>query len=77
MWDPIIGCTRASPGYQNCYAEGQVHRGLHEAHKGLTECRWLYEPIECKGKQRFWNLFWDVERELQARLGELQRTARG
>lgn len=34
-----VGCTRVSPGCTNCYAERFVHRGLHEAHRGLTVMR--------------------------------------
>jgi protein gp37 len=25
-WNPMVGCSRASPGCDHCYAEGQVHR---------------------------------------------------
>lgn len=38
-WNPIIGCSRVSPGCENCYAERFVHRGIQEAHRGLTVIR--------------------------------------
>lgn len=39
-WNPVIGCSRASSGCQNCYAAGIAHRfGHHGAgvYAGLTE----------------------------------------
>jgi protein gp37 len=38
-WQPTLGCTRVSPGCDNCYAMKLVHRGLCEAHRGLTKLR--------------------------------------
>lgn len=38
-WNPIVGCSRVSPGCENCYAERFVHRGIQEAHRGLTVIR--------------------------------------
>lgn len=35
-WNPIVGCSRVSPGCDNCYAIGVAHRGMSEHHKGLT-----------------------------------------
>lgn len=35
-WNPAVGCSRVSAGCENCYAETFVHRGLTEAHRGLT-----------------------------------------
>lgn len=35
-WNPIVGCSKVSPGCDNCYAVGTVHRGLAEQHRGLT-----------------------------------------
>jgi protein gp37 len=35
-WNPIVGCSRVSPGCEHCYAERFVHRGLAEQHRGLT-----------------------------------------
>lgn len=35
-WNPTVGCTRVSPGCENCYAERVAHRGMTEAHRGLT-----------------------------------------
>lgn len=35
-WNPLVGCSRMSPGCDNCYAIGVAHRGLAPQHKGLT-----------------------------------------
>lgn len=35
-WNPIIGCSRTSPGCDNCYAIGVVHREMSPQHVGLT-----------------------------------------
>ncbi len=35
-WNPTVGCSRVSPGCEHCYAEGVAHRGMQEAHRGLT-----------------------------------------
>ena len=35
-WNPIIGCSRTSPGCDNCYAIGVVHRQMSPQHVGLT-----------------------------------------
>lgn len=35
-WNPAVGCSRVSAGCEHCYAEMFVHRGLTEAHRGLT-----------------------------------------
>ncbi len=35
-WNPVLGCSLASPGCDRCYAATFAHRGLTEAHKGLT-----------------------------------------
>lgn len=35
-WNPTVGCTRVSAGCKNCYAERVAHRGMTEAHRGLT-----------------------------------------
>lgn len=35
-WNPTLGCSRVSPGCEHCYAEGVAHRGMQEAHRGLT-----------------------------------------
>lgn len=37
-WNPTRGCTRVSPGCQNCYAERFAHRlsGEGQAYEGLT-----------------------------------------
>lgn len=35
-WNPILGCSVASPGCRFCYAASFAHRGLTETHKGLT-----------------------------------------
>lgn len=36
VWNPVIGCSRVSPGCEHCYAERFAHRGLSERHRGLT-----------------------------------------
>lgn len=38
-WNCVVGCSRVSPGCENCYAERFVHRGLHASHRGLTVMR--------------------------------------
>lgn len=35
-WNPTVGCSRVSPGCENCYAEKIAHRGMSPQHKGLT-----------------------------------------
>lgn len=35
-WNPIVGCSKVSPGCDNCYAIGVAHRGMTEHHRGLT-----------------------------------------
>lgn len=35
-WNPTVGCSRVSPGCDNCYAIGVAHRALQPAHEGLT-----------------------------------------
>ncbi len=35
-WNPTTGCSHVSSGCDNCYAARQAHRGLCEAHVGLT-----------------------------------------
>lgn len=35
-WNPVVGCSRVSPGCENCYAERVAHRGLTDRHRGLT-----------------------------------------
>lgn len=36
VWNPTVGCSRASAGCENCYAERVAHRGMQDAHRGLT-----------------------------------------
>jgi protein gp37 len=38
-WQPVIGCTRVSPGCDHCYAISVVHRGMSPQHRGLTKLR--------------------------------------
>lgn len=58
VWNPVVGCSRVSAGCQNCYAERVAHRGMQDAHKGLT-------VLGPKGPR------WTGEvRTLPARLGE-------
>lgn len=35
-WNPIVGCSRTSPGCDHCYAISVAHRGLAPQHRGLT-----------------------------------------
>jgi protein gp37 len=35
-WNPTVGCSRVSPGCDNCYAIGVAHRAMQPAHEGLT-----------------------------------------
>lgn len=35
-WNPTVGCSRVSKGCERCYAERVAHRGMSEAHRGLT-----------------------------------------
>ncbi len=35
-WNPIVGCSEVSPGCRHCYAAKVAHRGMQDAHKGLT-----------------------------------------
>ena len=35
-WNPVVGCSPVSPGCAGCYAAGVAHRGLTDAHRGLT-----------------------------------------
>lgn len=35
-WNPIVGCSRVSRGCERCYAERVAHRGMQDAHRGLT-----------------------------------------
>jgi protein gp37 len=42
---PVIGCSPASPGCANCFAQAVAHRGMCEQHRGLTDehGRWTGE----------------------------------
>lgn len=35
-WNPTVGCSRVSPGCDNCYAIRVAARGMQDAHRGLT-----------------------------------------
>lgn len=35
-WNPLVGCSKVSPGCDHCYAVGVVHRGMSPQHRGLT-----------------------------------------
>lgn len=39
VWNPIVGCSRVSPGCDRCYAARLAHRGMTEVHRGLTKLR--------------------------------------
>lgn len=38
-WNPVLGCSRVSPGCDNCYAIGTAHRKMQPSHVGLTKMR--------------------------------------
>lgn len=35
-WNPLVGCSKASAGCDNCYAIRVAHRGMSPQHRGLT-----------------------------------------
>jgi len=35
-WNPTVGCSKVSPGCDNCYAIGVAHRAMQRSHEGLT-----------------------------------------
>lgn len=35
-WNPTVGCSKVSPGCDNCYAIDVAHRAMQPAHEGLT-----------------------------------------
>lgn len=35
-WNPLVGCSKVSPGCDHCYAVGVTHRGMAPQHRGLT-----------------------------------------
>lgn len=50
-WNPTVGCSRVSPGCDNCYAIGVAHRAMQPAHEGLTIKR-KGEPTDWTGEVR-------------------------
>ena len=52
-WNPVRGCSRVSPGCDNCYAMGQAHRfaGPGKPYDGLTTIR--RGKVDWTGKARF------------------------
>jgi protein gp37 len=36
VWNPVVGCSKTSPGCSACYAIGVAHRAMQPAHQGLT-----------------------------------------
>jgi protein gp37 len=46
-WNPTVGCSKVSPGCDNCYAIGVAHRAMQPAHEGLT--------IKRAGERPDWN----------------------
>lgn len=50
-WNPLVGCSRVSPGCDHCYAVGVVHRGMSPQHRGLT-IRRPGEPTDWTGEVR-------------------------
>lgn len=51
-WNPIVGCSRVSPGCDHCYAIGVVHRGMSPQHVGLT-VKPEGERVDWTGEVRF------------------------
>lgn len=39
VWNFLLGCSRVSPGCDNCYAMFVSHRGMTIEHRGLTKLR--------------------------------------
>lgn len=35
-WNPVVGCTKVSPGCKNCYAERMAHRLAHMGKEGYA-----------------------------------------
>lgn len=56
-WNPTVGCSRVSPGCDNCYAINVAHRAMQPAHEGLT--------VRRPGERTDWN---GTVRELPDRL---------
>jgi protein gp37 len=52
-WNPVRGCSRVSPGCDNCYAMGQAHRfaGPGKPYEGLTTIR--KGKVDWSGTARF------------------------
>lgn len=52
-WNPVRGCSRVSPGCDNCYAMGQAHRfsGPGGPYDGLTTLR--KGKVDWSGRVRF------------------------
>jgi len=41
-WNPVVGCSKVSPGCDNCYAERMAKRQVHMGtphYQGITNCR--------------------------------------
>lgn len=51
-WNPLIGCTKAGPGCDHCYAISVVHRGMSPQHVGLT-AKPDDGPVDWTGEIRF------------------------
>ena len=52
-WNPVRGCSRVSPGCDNCYAMRQAHRfsGPGQPYEGLTTIR--RGKVDWTGSVRF------------------------
>lgn len=50
-WNPTVGCSKVSPGCDGCYAIDVAHRGMQDAHRGLT-IRRPGEPVDWTGEVR-------------------------
>lgn len=44
-WNPVRGCSRVSPGCDNCYAMRQAHRFNHEAQDGARRGLGAYDGL--------------------------------
>jgi protein gp37 len=52
-WNPLAGCTRVSPGCDNCYAASMSLR---------LEAMALAEPVPARGRQQLWS--WQLPDDL-------------
>jgi protein gp37 len=68
-WNPVVGCTKCSPGCENCYAERMGNRlagmALKEANRGPLPDNKKSRYVYSIGPDKKWNGFIDcLEDEL-------------